>query len=125
LAIFDYNKQNKQLEMSLKLLTEDYDKAIKGEGLHSYFEKHFILELNTEKLTPQYLGAENEYEFTWLYFTYDVEISPKNNIIQIENSLLKSTNKNQFNTVKINLFNQSQVHNFSPSQNNYTFVFKD
>lgn len=124
IAIVDYNNKTKQLELSLKILTEDFEKINKNQQASIYLQNHLRFEANSKALTAVFQGREEDHEFMWFYYTFDVEFSPMNNIIDVTNTILKSFNKNQFNTVKINLFKQSLAHNFLFSEQHYSFIFK-
>jgi len=128
-AVFDFNPQTKQLELSLKMLSEDYEK-IKNKttlkntsSIQDYINKHLQIDYNSTALTAKLEGQEFEREFVWFYLSYSVEISAQNNVISVQNTLLKAINKNQFNTVKITLLQNSQAHNYSATESRYTFVF--
>ncbi len=124
IAIVDYNNKTQQLELSLKILTEDFEKINKDKKASVYLQNNLRIEANSIALTAVFQGREEDHEFMWFYYTFDVELSPVNNIIAVFNTILKTFNKNQFNTVKINLFKQSQAHNFLLSEQQYSFIFK-
>ncbi len=124
IAVFDYNSESKQLELSLKILTEDFEKINTDNKAYLYLQKQLNLEVNSKALTAVFQGREEDHEFMWFYYTYNVELSPANNSINVTNTILKNTNKNQFNTVKITLFKKTQAHNFLFDEDQYTFIFK-
>ena len=124
IAVFDYNNESKQLELSLKILTEDFEKINKDNKAYLYLQNQLNIEANSMALTAVFQGREEDHEFMWFYYTYDVELSSGINIIDVTDTVLKTFNKNQFNTVKINLFKQSLAHNFLLSEQQYSFIFK-
>lgn len=123
-AIFDYNDQTNQLELSLKILIEDFEKIQAIEKPSFYLAKHLKIEINSNSLKAEFQGSEEDHEFMWFYYTFDVALSPGNNSVEVTNTLLKSFNNNQFNTVKFSLFKKSQTHNFLFTENQYNFIFK-
>ncbi len=124
IAVAEYNQQSKQIELSLKILIEDFEKINKDKKAHLYLQNHLVIEANSTILTAVFQGREEEHEFMWFYYTFDVELSPANNSINVTNRILKNINKNQFNTVKITLFKKTQAHNFLLDEEQYTFIFE-
>lgn len=124
IALFDYNNGSKQLELSVKILTEDYKKIIVMQDAADYLQRHLVIEVNSVSLTGHYQGNEQDNEFMWFYYTFDVELSPGNNIFSVTNTILKSINKNQFNTTKITQFKKAKAHNFLFSEQHFTFIFQ-
>lgn len=125
LAVFDYNKESRQFELSFKILTEDYKKLLKNHKVEKYINKHLKLSVYTQELKAVFHGHEMEVEYTWLYFTFDFNfVSETDNAIQliVYNSVLININENQFNTVKINMSGQHLSHNFSSSETSHTFI---
>ncbi len=124
IAVFDYNSQSQQLELSLKILTEDFEKINKDQKAYLYLQNQLKIEANSMTLSADFQGREEDHEFMWFYYTFDVELTPGNNIINVKNTVLKTVNTNQFNTVKITLFNKSQAHNFLLDDDKYSFIFQ-
>ena len=124
IAIIDYNEVTKQLELSLKILSEDFEKINKDKKAPIYLQQHITIEINSLPLNAHFQGKEEDHEFIWFYYTFDVELSKENNIIDIKDTILKHLNKNQFNTVKITLFKETQAHNFLFDEERYTFIFE-
>lgn len=120
LAIIDNNKLNKQLELSLKLLTEDYKKIVKTTNLEEYITQHLKISIKSKTLNMHLLGKEISPEFTWIYLSFDYSLD---NIKQLKvyDSILLNINPNQFNTVKINFSNQQISHNFSNLETIHNF----
>ena len=124
LAILDYNKESKQLELSFKILTEDYKKLAKSHKVEEYIDRYFKISVNAHELSGDFQGQEGTFEYTWLYFTYHIEAAAleNNSRITIHNSILLSSNENQFNTVKFNILDQHFSHNFSSVEKRHTFI---
>ena len=123
LTIIENGKQKEQLEISLKLLTEDYKKLTKASLIETYISQHLKISINTTPLNLQLLGKEINPEFTWLYLSCDYN---SNHIkqVQILNTILLDINDNQINTVKLNVKNQQLSHNFSRLDNAYKFEIR-
>ncbi|MBL4659114.1 MAG: hypothetical protein JKY19_02065 [Alcanivoracaceae bacterium] len=126
LAILDYNIENKQLELSFKILSEDYKKLAKSHKVEEHIAKHLKISLDTHELNANFQGQEVTFQYTWLYFTYNAEISAleNNSEITIYNSVLLNINENQFNTVKLNMLDQHFSHNFSSAEKKHTFIMQ-
>ena len=125
LVICSYNPASQQLEMSIRMLTEDYDKINEDTGLEKYINKTLKLSLPTKKLYSTYQGQEQQYEYTWLYLTIDVEILKEtgaNSTLKVQDSILMNHNNNQFNTFKLSVYDKQISHNFSTGENTHTFV---
>jgi hypothetical protein len=125
LVVCSYNPTSQQLEMSIRMLTEDFDKINRDTGLEKYINKTLKLSMETKKLHSTYQGQEQQYEYTWLYLTIDVEIIKKagtNSTLKVQDSILMHSNDNQFNTFKLSVYDKQVSHNFSASENTHTFV---
>jgi len=126
LAILDYNIESKQLELSFKILSEDYKKLAKSHEVAEHIARHLKISLDAHELNADFQGQEVTFEYTWLYFTYNTEVSvpASNSKITIHNSVLLHINENQFNTVKLNILNQHFSHNFSSEEKKHTFIMQ-
>lgn len=123
LSVLEYNKDSQQFELSIRLLTEDFNK-LKEYKIEKYINKHLNISIGQHILLGNFKGKEKEVEYTWLYFTYDYSVSKLNKVnkLNVNNSILTNTNENQFNTVQLKIFNQTQSHNFSSQEPSYSFV---
>jgi hypothetical protein len=124
LLVIDNNKENKQLELSLKLLTEDYKKLVKIAKLEKYIAQHLKITTESESLNMHLLGKEINPEFTWIYLSCDYKLNNTKQLT-IHNSILLNINENQFNTVKVNFADQHLSHNFSSIETSYNFELND
>lgn len=85
IADVKHNSENKHLELSIKVFTDDLEKAIQlldssariddqesidnyKELIDTYLEKHIVIGDNNKL---NYLGAELEYDVAWLYLESD------------------------------------------------------
>ena len=123
LAIFDYNDNTQQFEVSLKVLTEDYKKITQKQSLQEYVNQHLKVSIVTKNYPSQYLGMESNPENTWLYLTIDVPCDDLTlaKTLTITNTILVAENNNQFNTVKINNAKQQEIHNFPVNKKEHGF----
>jgi len=121
LCQIDYNEEAASLEITIKLFTDDLEKALEQQGtehLHlgspkeskkadtyiaRYLKQHFSLQINEqiESLDFVYLGKEVELDATWCY----IEISNITTIstLQISNHLLFDISASQTNMVQIDI----------------------
>jgi hypothetical protein len=112
----EWNRQEKQVELSCKMYTDDFEEALKTAGgekadlangdatlnkarMEAYIRAHFKLKVNGKPLTLQFIGTENDHEATWCYFQSPAPEVPAN--IDIVNSLLYETKKEQVNIVHL------------------------
>lgn len=125
LAIFDYNDNLQQFEISLKFLTEDY-KSIES-TIVQYVNKNLVVSIDSNSFNVEYQGKQVNPENSWLYFTMNIPcetiLNAKN--LNIRNTLLLNKNPNQFNTIKLNNGKQQTVHNFSNENKKHAFNIKN
>lgn len=84
----DYFPKKKEVQVSLRIFTDDLEKAIREDGkrlnldtsteikdadifIQKYLKKHFYIKIN-DKINPTltYIGKEYEDNATWMYFNY-------------------------------------------------------
>ncbi len=114
-----YNKENKSLETSIKLFTDDLDKAVsKGKSfklnlnteeelsnsdgyIEEYILKNVAISINKKDIEINYLGKEYEDDIIWIY----LEASKVKKIkdFKIKNTLLFDTFKDQKHLLNINI----------------------
>ncbi len=63
IAIVDYNNEAKQLELGLKILTEDFEKINQDKKASVYLQNHLKFEANSMALTAVFQGREEDHEF--------------------------------------------------------------
>ncbi|MBK8956201.1 MAG: hypothetical protein IPM34_11695 [Saprospiraceae bacterium] len=99
-----YHPENKQLEISIKLFTDDFEKCLSSHSrknirlfapdngpevdtaISQYVDTHFQIYKGRTKLQLQYVGYEKSEEATWSYFEIPLTSLPEN--LEIKNSLL-------------------------------------
>jgi len=135
-----YNLKTKVFEGSVKLFTNDFEKALKNElkqpvdllhpkdpeqtkkWIEQYINKHLVIKSQANKLNLKVLGFENEEEATWTYVESSECPSPKT--LEVENSLLFEVLPEQNNIVQIEMNANKQNYKLSKSEKTHVFVFK-
>ncbi len=114
LAELNYNPDTKSFEVSLRVFTDDFEKALsqanqldkfyldKGKKhnalIESYLKEHFyLLNAKNQKEALVFYGKEMEADITWLYFEISVKKSLKG--YQIHNSMFTEVFADQINMV--------------------------
>jgi hypothetical protein len=111
----EWNSTEKEVQLSCKLFTDDFEEALKQGGkavdlkkgdkiknqilIETYLKQHFLLSLNGKRLTLAIAGYENDQEATWVYLQAPFASSPAD--MEIANSLLYEVKKEQVNIVHL------------------------
>jgi hypothetical protein len=112
----EWNRQEKQMELSCKIYTDDFEEALKTAGgekadlvkgdaarnkarMEAYIRAHFRVKVNGKPLTLQFIGTENDHEATWCYLQSPVPEAPAS--MEIVNTLLYEIKKEQVNIVHL------------------------
>jgi len=111
----EWNSKDKQVEISFKLFTDDFEEALRHPGvktdllkgdavqnkdrIQTYMRKHFQLRINDKPVTLQVIGYENDQEATWSYFQSPFPELPVK--IEIVNTILYESKKEQVNIVHL------------------------
>lgn len=122
-----YNPAEKILEVSIRLFTDDFEKALSVENgntrirltnndqnnaiVEKYIRKHFILTDNKRQFRNcNYIGKENEADATWIY----LEIPHQGNLsgFSLKNDLLLSAFADQVNIVNVKLTPEKKTYLF-------------
>ena len=134
----NHNSSNKSLGISIRLFTEDLEKALNS-GLieqielnienetnqtdlyiNTYLNKKFNIEVNKKEKEVIYLGKEYEEDVIWMYL--EVQNVNKIKTIKVRNTLLTEVFDDQRNIINVNINNKKAgeiLSNDSPS-----FIFK-
>jgi hypothetical protein len=114
-----YNSSEKSVQGSIKLFTNDFENALKKDTkqpvdlintkdkeavkkiITDYLTKHFNLKLNGEAKSYTVIGFEREQEAVFTYIEFKNCETPKT--VEIENSLLYDSFKEQMNIVHFDL----------------------
>lgn len=137
---FDYNAKDKELEISVRIFTDDLENTIrkahpgvKVDILHpanqvqmnqfvsEYIQKHLVLQLNGKPATMSFVGYEQQSESIWTYFEVkDVTGVQK---LDVTNGLLHDYNTNQINMMHIKVGDNEQSYKLDYPDEKYTFKF--
>ncbi len=125
----EYNKANETLEISVRIFTQDFEKAIRktyggkvdlldtsekansDKFIQQYITKHFNLTVNGKNLNINFIGFEAEEGSIWSYFEcrniYSLETLEVNNTIlydykEQEVNFIHVKTKNSDETVRLN-----------------------
>ncbi|MCB9186673.1 MAG: hypothetical protein H6601_07995 [Flavobacteriales bacterium] len=119
LTEISHNTENKTLEVSIKLFTDDLLTALQQAGapkmelgteseppeaneyIESYLKRHFKLTVNGKLTDFTYLGKEAELDATWCYV--EVKEVKKVQSLEVENSFLLEAFDDQTNMVNLNI----------------------
>lgn len=133
-----HNKGNKSIEISIKLFTDDLNKAISETNntlihlntekevenstvlINNYLKKHFHITINNKEIEYTFLGKEYEDDACWLYLEATKIRRIKN--IEIENELLFDTYKSQKHLTNI-IINDKTVSSIIDYRNP-TFTYR-
>lgn len=114
-----HNAENRSLEISIKLFTDDLIVALQQTGapkmeigteseppkaneyIESYLKTHFKLTVNGKPTEYTYLGKEAELDATWCFV--EVKNIRKIQSIEVENSFMLQTFDDQTNMVNLNI----------------------
>lgn len=131
----NYNKDNKSLETSIKLYTEDLDlalstinnspvrldsdKEIENANLYiqAYLADNFSIEINEKLKEATFIGKEYEEDFIWIYLEY--ENIKKIKKFEVKNSLLFDTFDDQKNISNIKILGKTYSPIFKKKSPNY------
>ncbi|MFN4007142.1 MAG: DUF6702 family protein [Chitinophagaceae bacterium] len=111
-----YNEQDKVIELSVRIFTDDMEATIKQQHpqqkvdlthpanpkqadawLNGYIQQHLQLNSNGKLLAIKYVGYEVIGESVWVYF--ETAVMPLPTQLQIKNTLLYDFKKEQINIV--------------------------
>ena len=114
----NYNAADKDLEISCKIFTDDFEKTLsaiyhtkvdlsapsgKSEAdkyVKDYIKNHLVLKLDNKPVTLDYVGFEKENDATWSYFQVsNAGTAPKK--IDIVNSILYESYDKQMNLMHV------------------------
>lgn len=116
-AEIDYNATNKTLEISCKLFTDDFEKALRSDYktqvdlinpkeraamdklVNNYVQKHFTIYLEGKPIAIKYLGYEQIEEGIYSYFEAANINQPKN--VSIFNTLLYAYHEQQMGLMHV------------------------
>lgn len=124
LAEMSYNETTEAFELSLKIFIDDLEDVIKDHSgttcnlnttkeyakadslIGNYLIENFILRVDQEKQSVQYLGKEYEDDAAWIYIEIPAQ-APKEEL-RIQNKLLMELYDDQVNILHLNVLNHSE-----------------
>lgn len=119
-----YNEKNKSLEVTIKLFTDDIEKALESKSdsalflgtekeasqtdqlMEAYLKEHFSIKQNEEEMYYDYLGKEVDRDYTWLYI--EVQNFSPDQKHELKHSMLTDLFEDQKN--QINYYFNEKVH---------------
>jgi len=115
----NYNATDKDLEISCKLFTDDFEKTLasinhakvdltapanKAEAdkwVKEYIKSHLQLKLDGKAVTFEFVGFEKENDAVWSYFQVKYPTAPKK--IEVVNSILYESYDKQMNLMHVSV----------------------
>ena len=114
----NYNATDKDLEISCKIFTDDFEKTLKNvyhtkvdlsapankkendKLVNEYIKTHLLLKLDNKAVTLNFVGFEKENDAVWSYFEVDnITTAPKK--IDVVNSILYESYDKQMNLMHV------------------------
>lgn len=135
-----YNLKSSKLEGSIKLFTNDFEKALKNEfkqqvdllhpkdkeqtlkWIEQYINRHLSITGQAQKLSIKVLGFENEEEAIWTYVETNEFKQAEN--LEIDCSFLLEQLPEQSNIIELEVLGQNQNYKLSKAEQRHLFVFK-
>ena len=140
-AEVDYFLQKQEIQVALKVFTDDLESAIRKEVrniyldtskeidnaddyIKNYVNKHFKVKTNNkENLQINYIGKEYIDDATWIYFSY--ETTKKVKSITIQNTVIIDLHDSQRNLVHLKKDRKFiDTKHFTKKQTSFTFNLK-
>jgi hypothetical protein len=116
----NYNAGEKNLEISCKIFTDDFEKTLaqryntkvdltapanKGEAdkiVAAYIKNHLQVKLDNKAVTLEFVGFEKENDAVWSYFEVQ-HIAPAPKKVEVVNTILYETYDKQMNLMHVNV----------------------
>ena len=103
----NHNAQDKTLEISCKVFTDDLeidlftvkDKAAANKAISDYFRKHLALKADGKAVQMELIGFEREGDATWSYFQVPNISSVKK--IEVDNNILYEASDQEINLMHV------------------------
>jgi len=121
----DYNAKDKELEVSVRIFTDDFENAIRkyhpgvkvdilhpasqeqmNQFVNDYIQKHLQLKINGAPVQISFAGYEQQSESIWSYFEVKNITGIKK--LDVTNSLLHDYNTNQINMMHVKVNDNEQ-----------------
>lgn len=141
IAEVDYFSQKQEIQVALKIFTDDLESAIRKEErsvyldtskevgnadsyIENYVHKHFKIKINNKENLPiSYVGKEYIDDATWIYFSYKTTKKVKS--ITIKNAVIVDLHDSQRNIVHLKKDRKLiDTKHFTKKQTSFTFNIK-
>ncbi len=136
----NHNMAEKSLEISCKIFTDDFEKAIfktfqqktdlsnphnKAEAdklVSDYIKKHLLIKVDGKAVSMEFIGFERERDAVWSYFEVkQVNTAPKK--IDIRNDLLYESYDSQINLMHVTVSGNRKSSKLNYPDTNAEFAF--
>ena len=135
----NYNDNNKSLEMSVRIFTDDFENTLrkyhqdKIDILHpanqeqmnvyvkDYIQQHLQMKVDDKAVQLSFVGYEQQSESIWTYF--EVNKVDKVKKVEIVNNLLHDYNTNQINMMHIKVKGNEQSDKLNYPSTTALFLF--
>lgn len=136
----EYNAKEKTLEISCKVFTDDFEKAIgKATGrmidihhpkdqavlekqIATYIRQHLRIQANRQPLELDYVGYEIEEQFTYCYFQY-TPLAQAPQSLSVDNSVFFELYNNQMSIIHATVAGQRKSTKLDYPQTETVFSF--
>jgi len=127
----DYNAKEKTFELSIRVFTDDLEKALAKENggqkfvvanndkndafVEKYIRKHFaLLNIQKQKKPYTYVGKEQEADATWIYV--EIPTQESNTGFFLQNTIMHDLFDDQVNLVNLNYQGQKKSYIFKKDE---------
>jgi len=136
----DYNAKDKELEVSVRIFTDDFENAIRkyhpgvkvdilhpasqeqmNQFVNDYIQKHLQLKINGASVQISFAGYEQQSESIWSYFEVKNITGIKK--LDVTNSLLHDYNTNQINMMHVKVNDNEQNYKLDYPDKDVSFSF--
>jgi hypothetical protein len=136
----DHNTKDKNLEISCKIFTDDFEKTLtsvfkakvdltapadKGEAdrmVREYIKSHLLLKVDNKAVTLEFVGFEKENDAVWSYFEVkNITTAPKK--IDVTNTILYETYDKQMNLMHVTVGGDRKSYRLNNPDEEASFSF--
>jgi hypothetical protein len=136
----DYNAKDKELEVSVRIFTDDFENAIRkyhpdvkvdilhpanqqqmNQFVNDYIQKHLLVKINGTPVQIAFVGYEQQSESIWSYFEIKNITGVKK--LDITNNILHDYNTNQINMMHVKVGDNEQNYKLDYPSKDVSFSF--
>jgi hypothetical protein len=127
----DYNAKEKSFEISIRVFTDDFEKALSKDNggqkfvvanndkndafVEKYIRKHFgLIAASKQKKSYTYIGKEQEADATWIYV--EIPCPEAINGFSLQNTIMHDLFEDQVNLVNLNYQGQKKSYIFKKDE---------